>query len=811
MRFFTSLTSAFASLITFVAVVQASSQARSPLNYLALVENPRIHTHNQRVNAYSHFDLTFDLHKNKQHIRLTLEPNHDILGDDSHVNFLDQDGNIERTEKIVRQDHKVFQGQAYVVESDGSNTHVGWSRVSIRRDGVLPIFQGAFTIMGDHHHIQMKSTYMSTKHVLDPRLEDSEDEYMVVYRDSDVSRLSHTELRKRSLDGAARSCGYDNLPFNNDVQHPVHKEILSRDLGSWGEMSASHLFGKRQTNIDGGGAGNGNSGGVNLRSTIGDTTGCPSSRRVALVGIATDCTYTAVFNSSDSLRQNLIDVMNEASDLYQSSFNITLGLRNLTISPADCPATAATATRWNIGCSDAYTITNRLNDFSTWRGGLSGDTNAYWSLFTTCNTGPEVGLAWLGQLCNHGGTSQSDGSGSTQTVTGANVIARTSNEWQVFAHESGHTFGAVHDCDSSACQNSNSVAASQCCPASQNTCDAGAQYMMNPYSQPGISKFSPCSIGNICSALGRNSVQSTCLTDNRNVVTITGNQCGNGIVEDGEDCDCGGEDGCAGNPCCNPTTCKFNTGAVCDPSNEGCCSLQCQFASSGTVCRASTGQCDPQETCSGTSATCPSDQTEPDGKSCGNGLQCASGQCTSRDLQCKTVMGSYTEGNDTYSCNSQSCTISCASPDFGANVCYSVQQNFLDGTLCGGGGRCSNGVCRGSSVGGEVKSWIDDNRTLVIALASAIGGLLLIAILSCCIRACRRRRSKKHMAATYKRGQGRNQGWHGPPIPAQMQSRGYGGGNNHWYGQPPSGPPPPPPYHGPGATYGPGGQSVRYA
>lgn len=790
MRFFQNLASIAASISCLVVTTHGSSQSRDPLNTIATIEEPRIHTHNQKVNAFSHFDLTFDIHRHTQHVRLTLEPNHDILGDDSYVNFLDQDGNTERAEKIVREDHKVYQGQAYLVEADGTNRHVGWSRIYVRRDGAQPLFEGAFTIMGDHHHIQLRSTYMSTKHALDPHLEEADDEYMAVYRDSDVGRLSHTELRKRNAQ--SKSCGADELTFNTDSQHPVHKEILARSLSTLGEMSPANIFGKRQTNIDGGAIGNGNSAGVNLRSTIGDTSGCPSSRRVALVGVATDCTYTAAFNSTDTMRQNIINVVNTASDLYQSTFNITLGLRNLTVSPAECPATPADATRWNVGCSDSYTITNRLNDFSSWRGNLAGDTNAYWSLFTTCNTGAEVGLAWLGQLCNHGGTNQQGSRGATQTVTGANVIARTNNEWQVFAHESGHTFGAVHDCDSSACADSSAVSASQCCPLSSTACNANAQYMMNPFSASGIRGFSPCSIGNICSALGRNSVQSTCLTDNRGVVTITGNQCGNGIVEEGEDCDCGGPDGCAGNACCNPTTCQFNAGAVCDPSNEGCCTNQCQFAAANTVCRPSTGQCDPQETCSGSNATCPTDQTQPDGTNCGNGLQCASGQCTSRDLQCKTVMGSYTEGNDTFSCNSQTCTISCASPDFGINVCYSVQQNFLDGTPCAGGGRCDNGVCRGTSVGGEVRSWIDDNRTLVIALASVLGSLLLIAILGCCIRACRRKRhpSKKVPRAS------RHQGWNGPPIPPQMQSRGYGGGG--WYPQQPQ-----PAY--------PGGPSVRYA
>ena len=111
-------------------------------------------------------------------------------------------------------------------------------------------------------------------------------------------------------------------------------------------------------------------------------------------------------------------------------------------------------------------------------------------------------------------------------------------------------------------------------------------------------------------------------------------------------------------------------------------------------------------------------------------------------------MGSYTQGNDTYACSSSGCQISCASPEFGANVCYSMQQNFLDGTSCGGGGKCANGQCKGSTVGKEITSWIHNNKTLVIALASVIGGLLILAILGCCWSRYRRRANlQKRMMA----------------------------------------------------------------
>ena len=511
---------------------------------------------------------------------------------------------------------------------------------------------------------------------------------MVAFRDSDIGRVDHQEL-KRS-EGLGHTCQAGQLSFNSDPAHkifaPQQAPIRQRSKELWGATPIGSLFGKRQRQIDTSGIpSGGNSGSVNLKSSIGSTQGCPSTRKVALVGVVTDCSYTGTFPSKENASQNVITQINTASNLYERTFSITLGLQNLTVTDAACPGVAPAATQWNVGCSGNTTITDRLNFFSDWRG-QRNDSNAYWTLLTNCATGAEVGLSWLGQL---GVNTVQKSAG--EIVSGANVVAKTNTEWQVIAHETGHTFGAVHDCDSQTCADSQAVNAQQCCPLSTSTCDAGAKYIMNPSTGDGISEFSPCSIGNICSALGRNSVNSSALVDNKGVTTVTGQQCGNGIVEEGEDCDCGGTSSCGNNTCCDPKTCKFVGSAVCDDSNEDCCN-NCQYMSSGSVCRPSTGECDPQETCSGTNATCPEDQTAPDGQNCGSGssLQCASGQCTSRTQQCKTLMGSYTTNNDTYACNSDDCTLSCASPEFGSNVCYSMQQNFLDGTVCGGGGKCQN-------------------------------------------------------------------------------------------------------------------------
>jgi hypothetical protein len=410
-----------AAIGALAVVASAASTARNPLKQVELVRNPSILTPSQRVTAVSTFDVAFDVGSTR--VRLSLEPNHDVFVEGAAVHYVGADGQVTRREPIDRLAHKIFKGTAWLKRGSRWD-NVGWARMSIYRDGTEPLFEGAFTVDHDHHHVQLAKNYKHTRQELDPDIDLRDAEYMVVHRDSDIStRPEHTELRKRS---GGVGCPSDSLSFNTDPEHPIYASMRKRseDVGF---SPFSPLAWKRQLDTNPPGGGNG--AGVNLVSSIGNTAGCPRTRKVALVGVAADCNYRAGFQSDDETRNNIMQQMSTASSLFESTFNISLGLANLIVTEAQCPTTVQQATPWNQACSGDVQIQDRLNLFSQWRG-QQNDGFSHWTLLSTCNTASAVGLAWLGQAC--AGGSQNNGNAG-EFVAGANVVVRTSTEWQVIA------------------------------------------------------------------------------------------------------------------------------------------------------------------------------------------------------------------------------------------------------------------------------------------------------------------------------------------------------------------------------------------
>ncbi|KAI8849148.1 Metallo-peptidase family M12B Reprolysin-like-domain-containing protein [Chytridium lagenaria] len=444
-------------------------------------------------------------------------------------------------------------------------------------------------------------------------------------------------------------------------------------------------------------------------------------------------------------------------------FNVALAIVKVKIETTCNNATstgtiaAGTLIPWNRECVSDYTINERLSDFSNWRGnypGAGADNAGLWHLMTGCSSttsGQAVGVAWLKTTCTRDSKQQraqlSTGETVTEYVSGTGVSSRVPSEWKVVAHEVGHNFGANHDCDATTCGCQGLDACLCCrCPSGRNGCDCEGSFLMHPTDNAKTSSFSDCSITSICTTLSDNS-RSNCLSDTANLPTVTENICGNGVREANEECDCGDAESCRADPCCDGTVCKLKAPAVCDDLNDNCC-LNCQLRPKDSVCRPSIGVCDYAETCSGTNKTCPADTFHPDKEGCGNGLACASGQCTSRTQQCQNRIANV---NTTGVCagRDSECKLFCSTSD---GLCTILSGNFLDGTPCGFSGTCISGGCSNENIVGAALDWFKANppnrlanrKSLLYSSSNscipqvAVLGLIVISIFVCLVRCCMR-------------------------------------------------------------------------
>ena len=117
--------------------------------------------------------------------------------------------------------------------------------------------------------------------------------------------------------------------------------------------------------------------------------------------------------------------------------------------------------------------------------------------------------------------------------------------------------------------------------------------------------------------------------------------CGNGLLEMGEDCDCGTEEECkrtGADKCCIPKTCKLQASATCA---TGACCQDCQLQSRGILCRKPYDKdCDLPEYCTGESSDCPKNAHVKDARPCLSGKgSCYGGSCITLENQCQTLWG----------------------------------------------------------------------------------------------------------------------------------------------------------------------------
>ncbi|XP_077946549.1 disintegrin and metalloproteinase domain-containing protein 23 isoform X2 [Gasterosteus aculeatus] len=154
-------------------------------------------------------------------------------------------------------------------------------------------------------------------------------------------------------------------------------------------------------------------------------------------------------------------------------------------------------------------------------------------------------------------------------------------------------------------------------------------------------RFSKCSISDYKEFLLKGG--GSCLF-NRPTKLFEATECGNGFVEVGEECDCGARAECY-KDCCKK--CSLANGAHC--SDGPCCNNTCLFYPRGYSCRYAVNDCDISETCSGDSGQCPPNLHKQDGYYCQvNKGRCYTGECKTRENQCKYIWGSKAGGSDKF-------------------------------------------------------------------------------------------------------------------------------------------------------------------
>ena len=236
----------------------------------------------------------------------------------------------------------------------------------------------------------------------------------------------------------------------------------------------------------------------------------------------------------------------------------------------------------------------------------------------------------------------------------------------ITAHEFGHNWGAEHDPD-----------LAECSPV------RGGGYIMHTFSLGGYDRnnkiFSPCSKRSITEVLRYKSL--SCFISHRKSF------CGNGIVDQGEECDSQLISGRDDDACCT-SECRLKPTASCSDFNHFCCE-DCQVKQEGSLCReANTIDCKERTLCDGKSAHCPPIAPPvPDASLCLDQGRCMAGTCIPF---CESV------GKQSCLCNEQNLQCNRCCRDASTNsscVPHQPHQTLTDGTACIYG-FCDNGVCQ---------------------------------------------------------------------------------------------------------------------
>lgn len=641
---------------------------------------------------------------------LLLESNSDLLPENSMVRVY-RNGTFEespvqgrayvgRRLVVLNEGNKAMMA-SMLKKSDKSNNENPFAHFYLEKDEAGKIVaQGGFVHKGQFYQVNHESHPAKPKpkkHTLAVDEEACKEDRLVVSAQPVSEMKGFGEVS--GPDGTVKryQCGHDSLHWNTD-EHGA-SSYFEKALEAKVSNSTLSLDGRLQARAF--------------------STGCPVNKKTLLVGIVADCNYVRAFQGNrGKIQMSIINEFSMVSGIYEKSFNINLGIMSIDLM-ADCDANDNS---WNSVCKPMHMLGEQMSKFSKYREGLRKDVGVY-HLVTDCLHTEVVGIAWLNQVCR-----TDTFTSGRDFVSGTSASTLIKNHFAVIAHEIAHNLGAIHDCNKDACLTCDVTKGNcDCCPCGPK-CDCNDKFIMSPGSGTvDVREFSQCTLDWVCKKMP---ILATCLVKPGLKKTLKLGQCGNGIREDDEECDCGSPEMCAKDPCCMEG-CKLRKGATCSDSNDPCC-RKCQIipASEKFVCGKSSGFCQFSSFCTG-ERECPQTKTRPNGTPCRDvpGGRCSAGLCTSRDAQCQAVGGQLgvTKACDT---TFNGCELVCKGA---SDKCIAFKATFSDGVQCGANGFCKDGVCSESIVvTAATKYWL----ALVV-----IAGFFLAAVLACVLASCNRRRN----------------------------------------------------------------------
>ncbi|XP_028015385.2 disintegrin and metalloproteinase domain-containing protein 25-like [Eptesicus fuscus] len=264
-------------------------------------------------------------------------------------------------------------------------------------------------------------------------------------------------------------------------------------------------------------------------------------------------------------------------------------------------------------------------------------------IFVKHDYGVTVGLAYIGRVCEFRFNCGVDSFMNDSLYDFAYIVS----------HEIGHNLGMYHD---------------------EKTCTCGHKACIMAPEKVCATRFSNCSYASFMDTIAsRNCMYVSSST--RHIFTFA--QCGNGVVEEGEECDCGALHLCMKDPCCE-SNCTLSAGAAC--AFGGCCK-NCQILPTGEVCRQEENDCDLPEWCNGTSYHCPEDVYVQNGVTCKGGGYCYEKRCNNREEQCRNIFGKEAKSAN-QSCYTEMNTRGDRFGNCGFRYSRYAKCNILD-TLCG--------------------------------------------------------------------------------------------------------------------------------